>query len=735
MNPPATESQNQAPPESRRRSGNLYTHIVDKTSDGVIHVDPAGRILAVNSAFKDLLGYEHSEVGGRSFTEFLAPDHRSLFEEAMRQSEGSQASRTAPPRKSITVTGHHRDGRELSLSLSLFKYQKEGEKRFVAIIRDISHLERLTQELEAVKDSYWALSETSTDAILQITEDFKIMYANTAAESIFGYANEEIVDNKFEFLFPPSVYERYDEQFRKYFIIDDQHREATKLSNTIEVLGKNKSDEIIPLEISFGNSRDVYGQRKLTCIIRDITDRKKIERKLRYLAYHDKLTELGNRDLFYLTFSQFLNEVQRYKELKGALLFLDLDGFKKVNDTLGHDVGDKILCECARRLNGCLRESDYVYRISRELEPGRVTHEDLFRFGGDEFVILLTHLKQSTDAAIVAQKIIDSIRKPYHIKESESTSKITMGVSIGISLMPENGDDAPSLIRSADIAMYKAKEVKNCYTFFTDEINDKANERLFLEAGIRAALESKTFQLHYQPLVDVQGKIKGVEALLRWHDPQKGFISPVSFIPIAEETGLIIPLGDWVLVTACTDLHYWNTHGDPDLYVSVNLSVKQFNQVNIVDKLCKTIEKADINPKNLKIEITESSIVKNPSESRDKIEEIKRRNEGIRIAIDDFGTGYSSLSYLSEFPVDTLKIDRSFFINLDKQKNTKIINTIIALAHSLNMDVIAEGVETKDQLSYLTSKNCQTFQGFYFGKAVSAEKIGELLEKRETLIS
>jgi len=310
-----------------------------------------------------------------------------------------------------------------------------------------------------------------------------------------------------------------------------------------------------------------------------------------------------------------------------------------------------------------------------------------------------------------------------------------MGVSIGISLMPENGDDAPSLIRSADIAMYKAKEVKNCYTFFTDEINDKANERLFLEAGIRAALESKQFQLHYQPLVDVQGKIKGVEALLRWHDPQKGFISPVSFIPIAEETGLIIPLGDWVLDTACTDLHYWNTHGDPDLYVSVNLSVKQFNQVNIVDKLCKTIEKADINPKNLKIEITESSIVKNPSESRDKIEEIKRRNEGIRIAIDDFGTGYSSLSYLSEFPVDTLKIDRSFVINLDKQKNTKIINTIIALAHSLNMDVIAEGVETKDQLSYLTSKNCQTFQGFYFGKAVSAEKIGELLEKRETLIS
>jgi len=734
MNPPSAETRNQTQPDSRRRSENLYTHIVDKTSDGVIHIDPAGRILAVNSAFKDLLGYERSEVSGRCFTEFLAPDHRSLFKEAIQQAEGSRSTQAVPPNKSITVTGHHRDGRNLSLSLSIFKYRKEKEKRFVAIIKDISHLERLTHELEAVKDSYWALSETSTDAILQINEDFKIIYANTAAEMIFGYTNEEIVDRKFDLLFPPSVYERYDKQFRKYFIIDDLHREATKLSNTIEVLGKNKSSEIIPLEISFGNSRDVYGERKLTCIIRDITERKKTERKLRYLAYHDKLTDLGNRDLFYLTFGQFLAEVERNKELIGALLFLDLDGFKKVNDTLGHDVGDKILCECARRLNGCLRESDQIYRISRELEPGRVTHEDLFRFGGDEFVILLTHLKRSTDAAVVAQKIIDAIQKPHLIEDPTSTSKISMGVSIGIALIPENGVDAPDLIRSADIAMYKAKEVKNCYTFFSDEINDRANERLFLEAGVRAALESKLFQLHYQPLVDEQGNIKGVEALLRWQDPKEGNIEPGRFIPIAEETGLIIPLGDWVLETACTDLHYWNTHGNPDLYISVNLSVKQFNQVNIVDKLCKTIEKSGINRKNLKIEITESSIVKNPTESRDKIEEIKRRNKGIQIAIDDFGTGYSSLSYLSEFPVDTLKIDRSFVINLDKQKNTKIINTIIALAHSLNMEVIAEGVETKDQLAYLTSRNCRTFQGFYFGKAVLAEKIGELLKKRKHLI-
>ncbi len=733
MNASTLKTPEQRQPGSQRQSSNLYTHIVDKTSDGVMHLDPAGRILAVNSGFEVLLGYERSEVHGRPFNELLAPDQRDRFQEAMQQSKGKQATQATSPTKSITVTGHHRDGRALSLSLSLFGYQREGKKRFVAIIRDISHLERLTQELAAAKDSYWALSETSTDAILQINEEFKIIYANAAAESIFEYASDEITNKKFDLLFPPSIYDRYDEQFRKYFIIDDRHRDVSKLSNTIEVLGKKKSNEIIPLEISFGNSRDVNGERLLTCIIRDITERKKIERKLRYLAYHDKLTDLGNRDLFYLTIGNFLTEVQRYKELKGALLFLDLDGFKKVNDTLGHDVGDKILCECARRLNGCLRESDHIYRISREPEPGEVTREDLFRFGGDEFVILLTHLKQSTDAAIVAQKIINSIRKPYEFGEVSSSSKIMMGVSVGIAIIPENGVDAPNLIRSADVAMYKAKEVKNCYVYFSEEINDKANERLFIEAGIRTALEKKLFQLHYQPLVDVEGNIKGVEALLRWEDPQKGEIPPGRFIPIAEETGLIIPLGDWVLETACTNLHYWNAHGSPDLYVSVNLSVKQFNQINIVDKLCKTVERTGIDPKNLKIEITESSIVKNPSEAREKIEEIKRRNRGIRIAIDDFGTGYSSLSYLSEFPVDTLKIDQTFVINLDKQKNTKIINTIIALAHSLNMEVIAEGVETKDQFSYLTSKKCQTFQGFYFGKAVPSEKITELLKKSPIL--
>jgi EAL domain-containing protein (putative c-di-GMP-specific phosphodiesterase class I) len=276
--------------------------------------------------------------------------------------------------------------------------------------------------------------------------------------------------------------------------------------------------------------------------------------------------------------------------------------------------------------------------------------------------------------------------------------------------------------------MYKAKERGNRYMFFTPEMNKQASERLFLENGIRRALDQKMFDLHYQPIVGAKGTIEGAEALLRWHDRKRGYISPLDFIPVAEETGLILPLGDWVFETACRQLSSWNSDGFEDLYVSINLSVKQFSQEHIVDKLSAIIEHTKVNPKNLKIEITESSIMPDPNEARIKMEQLKARHPGIRIAIDDFGTGYSSLSYLSEFPVDILKIDQSFVINMYKKGTTKIINTIITLGNSLLMDVIAEGVETKNQLEYLLSKKCKSFQGFYFGKPISATALTEMLK-------
>jgi PAS domain S-box-containing protein len=607
---------------------------------------------------------------------------------------------------------------------------QQGRPAAASSGEEASQQVRLAQELEAVRDSYAALSETVADPILQINEQFKIIFANTAVRAVFGYERSELLKKDFSLLFPPSTYERYRDAFGKYFVIDDAHRKASKLENALEVLGRTKDGDIIPVEVSFGNSRSVRGERLLTCIARDISQRKQTERKLKYLAYHDKLTDLGNRDLFYITMEQFLAHVRRYKDTIGAVLFLDLDGFKKVNDSFGHNVGDRILCASAQRLNGCLRESDHVYRFSSEQEANVASHEDLFRFGGDEFVILLTHLRKSTDAAVVAQKIIDTLRRPFAV-EGEDEPKISIGVSVGIALIPQNGLNTMQLIKSADVAMYKAKERGNRYMYFNNELNKQASARLYLENGIRSALDRQAFELHYQPIVGARGTIEGAEALLRWRDRRKGFISPADFIPVAEETGLILPLGDWVFETACRQLGVWNTGGFPDFYVSVNLSVKQFAQEDIVDKLGRIIERSGVNPGNLKVEITESSIMPNPAEARLKMEQLKNRYPGIRIAIDDFGTGYSSLSTLSDFPVDILKIDQSFVVNMDRQHNTKIINTIISLGKSLMMDVVAEGVESRKQLDYLVSRECRSFQGFYFGKALTAEALTQLLKSRK----
>jgi PAS domain S-box-containing protein len=705
-----------------KEANQIHTLLAENTSEAAVHLDGQGTVLYVNPTFVQMFGYNGKDATKHDVVRVFDERSRDRFKQKI------AGCLSNGERSSSNLRGLTKKGRQLPVRVTIIPHRWHGDPAAMVLIRDLSEQFKVTEELEAVKSSYSALSETVSDPIVQINESFRIIFANSAVERVFGYTAAELLGKDFATLFPSSVHNRYDGVFRKYFVIDEVDRKASRLENTIEVLGQKKAGDIVPVELSFGNSKSVQGERLVTCIIRDISQRKKTERKLKYLAYHDKLTDLGNRDLFYITLEQFLSHVKRYQDTIGAVLFLDLDGFKKVNDTLGHNVGDSLLCSCAQRLSGCLRESDHVYRFGAELDAANGSHEDLFRFGGDEFVILLTHLRKATDAAVVAQKIIDTIRRPYPVKGAEPGAKVNIGVSIGISLIPQNGLDAMQLIKHADMAMYKAKEGGNRYMFFTSELNKQASERIFMENGIRKALDQRVFDLHYQPIVGVQGFIEGAEALLRWHDRKRGYISPADFIPVAEETGLILPLGDWVFETACRQLKTWNTDGFDDLYVSINLSVKQFSQAHIVDKLSAMIKKTAVNPKNLKIEITESSIMPDPKIARMKMEELKKRHPGIRIAIDDFGTGYSSLSYLSDFPVDILKIDQSFVINMYKKGTTKIINTIITLGNSLLMDVIAEGVETKRQLEYLLSKKCKSFQGFYFGKPVSATALTQMLK-------
>ena len=602
------------------------------------------------------------------------------------------------------------------------------KNRLVTVVRHAIRQRNIFEALLDSQESYLALSEITTDAILQINEGFKIEFANAAVRSIFEHKREELLNQHFKVLFPEAEYKRFVPALQAFFLVDKVMQERSSLENTMEIIGRTKQGEIIPLEISFGKSKSLR-RPIVTCIIREITQRKNTERKLEYLAYHDKLTQLGNRDLFNRSLSGYLAEAIRYENRIGALLFLDLDGFKKVNDTLGHDIGDRILVECSRRLRDCLRKSDHIYRFKDESTRTTSADEDLFRFGGDEFVLILTNLRTPTAAATVARKIIQAVGQPYSVEGSESITKINLGVSVGIAVIPDDGIDATILVSSADVAMYKAKEQGNQFAFFTKDMNTRAAERLMLEDGLRQAFGKRELSLYYQPLVNQEGTILGAEALLRWQDESGSFISPARFIPVAEETGLIEPMGEWTMNTACDFLHTCNGNGHPDFYISVNLSAKQFDQQQLVERITATAKRTCVNPSNIILEVTESCIMGDPESAIAKMHSIKENNLGIRIAIDDFGTGYSSLGYLSKFPVDILKIDQSFIANLSDENNIKIVDTIIALAHSLNLKTVAEGVATEDHLELLSSKNCDAFQGYYFGAPVPAEEMCRLLEQ------
>jgi len=465
------------------------------------------------------------------------------------------------------------------------------------------------------------------------------------------------------------------------------------------------------MEISFGNTKD-YEERTLTCIIRDISQRKNAERKLRKLAYFDKLTNLGNRDLFQKDMQDHFQKQKNDYQL-GSLMFLDLDGFKNINDTLGHDAGDLLLKETAKRLHDCLRESDSVYRL-----------------GGDEFLVLLRRIKEKKDAAKVAKNILNTLRMPYHLKlENQLPATVNVGVSVGVVIITESDNNVNEMTKKADLAMYASKNAgKNRYTFYTEEMIQKINERWELEQGLKTALANGELELNYQPIVSSNGQIKGLEALLRWYHPVMGYISPEKFIPIAEETNMIIPIGAWVFEKACLDLCEWNKIGFPDVYVSVNLSTIQFDQPDIVETITSVMKRTGCNPANLKLELTETGIMQAPDQTIEKMNMLKEFLPDIQIMVDDFGTGYSSLNYLANLPADILKIDLSFVSKLHNLNNRKVVNSIINLAEALEMGYVAEGIETLEELKYFKEKGCNSMQGFYFSKAVKQEDVILLLK-------
>jgi diguanylate cyclase (GGDEF)-like protein len=434
-------------------------------------------------------------------------------------------------------------------------------------------------------------------------------------------------------------------------------------------------------------------------------------RRVEYLAYHDSLTALPNRSLFNKLLSQAIRQAQRNDEGL-AVAFIDLDRFKQINDTLGHEAGDTLLKEVASRLKACLRDSDTVARL-----------------GGDEFVVLLTQLQQDRYAGTVAQKVITAIAEPFMLLGQE----FRVTASIGISTYPADGRDEQTLTKNADIAMYQAKEDgKNKFQFYSEKLNANSLERLTLESSLRHALEREEFQLHYQAKWDIAtGQITGMEALLRWQHPDLGMVAPMQFIPVAEATGLIVPIGKWVLHTGCLQNVAWHRQGLPRLNIAVNLTPRQFCDEHLIGDIVAVLKSTGMEASLLEIEIHESLLIRDIEKTLQTLTALKAL--GVKIAIDDFGTGYSSLSTLQRFPLDTIKIDRSFIRDITAQDaNSNLTTAIIAMGRSLSLTVVAQGVETKEQAELLREHACDELQGFYFNKPLPAQQFAEFLRTQSS---
>jgi len=469
-----------------------------------------------------------------------------------------------------------------------------------------------------------------------------------------------------------------------------------------EIWNRRKNGEVYPELLTITSIHEEDGElTHYASLFSDISDLKESEEQIKHLAYFDPLTGLPNRRLVNDRLSMAIAHARR-SGASLAVLFIDLDRFKRINDSLGHRVGDQVLREVAACLGENIREDDTVARMA-----------------GDEFVVVLTDAARPEDAVHTARRIIDSLIEPMVIEGNE----LVITCSIGISFYPTDGETNESLIQNADTAMYRSKDQgRNSYHLYSPEMNSRSLEHLVMESGLRKALEDGQLDLYYQPLVEVKSeRVEGAEALLRWKHPELGYIAPSDFIPLAEETGLIVPIGEWVIRTACRQLKQWHDQGHSQFHLAINISVRQFQDDDFLDAARAIINEESVDPTQLTFELTESMLMD------DALDGIKRltaiREFGVSISLDDFGTGYSSLAYLRRFPINILKIDRMFIQDMDGDSSGRaIVSSVISLAHSLGLRVVAEGVETKHQLNYLCDESCDVIQGFYYGRPVAAEE-------------
>jgi len=591
------------------------------------------------------------------------------------------------------------DATAATLSNILYMEKQEAiiEERTLELTKKNKKLEKAVTELRRLSREKELILNSAGDGIFGLDLTGKITFYNPAAETILGYDKEdELIGQHYSV-----VFEENKEQEQK-IVWDFLEKNYEKYNSEANFSKKDHSIIAVDYVISAIEEDNKFVGYVVT--FKDITKRRQMEEEIKYHAYYDSLTNLPNRILL----KDRLDEEVSYAKVhdgKLAVLFMDLDRFKTVNDTLGHSYGDLLLGDVAKRLTSCLPVGAMASRQ-----------------GGDEFIILLPHIGNEVEVLKLIECIIKTFSNPFSLNGNE----IYIKNSIGISLFPKNGDTAELLIKNADIAMYQAKATAgNSYRFYEAGMDTGNFESLLIENDLYKAINNDELVIYYQPQINYSTKmVVGVEALIRWNHSIEGLLPPDRFIPIAEETGLIVSIGEWVLENACKQIKQWQQQGYPLLSVAVNLSVRQFEQNDLFSVVQTILDKVGLSPEYLHLELTENQIIKNTMLTLQTMERLKAI--GIQIAIDDFGTGYSSLGYLKDFPINTLKIDRSFVQNLgEKDDNAAITNTIIAMAQNLNLNVIAEGVETKEQAEFLASRSCYLMQGYYFDRPIQANEFEE----------
>jgi diguanylate cyclase (GGDEF)-like protein/PAS domain S-box-containing protein len=688
-----------------RKSEARYRAVVNTAPDAIITITPDGTIRSFNRAAEHIFGYRAEEVMGQLFTLIMPERFREQcmlgLQRYLKTHESQVIGRTTE------LIGLRNDGSEFPVELSLGEVREAGDWLFAAIIRDITERKRSEEALRQLSRQNEMVLNSAGEGIFGLDLQGKTTFINPAAARMTGWDIEELLGQRLhDFLHhsKPDGTPYPSEECPIYAAF----KTGATYSRDDEVFWRKDGT---PFPVEYVSTPIIEGDKVSGSVVtfKDITERKALEKQLQHQAFHDPLTDLPNRALFLDRLEHALTRADRL-ETKVAVLFTDLDNFKVVNDSLGHKAGDQLLIAVAARLKACLRPDDTVARL-----------------GGDEFTILLEGVAGVSNAAEVAERIAEQLQPPFVLGSQE----VFVTTSIGIAVSSSAQEQPTNLLRHADLAMYRAKSKgKARYEVFEPNMSIDALERLELETELRRALGREEFRVYYQPEILLEsGEIVGMEALVRWEHPERGLLLPQEFLSIAEESNLILSIGQWVLREACKQLRTWQEQypSTAPLVVGVNLSTREFFQPSLIAEI---LRETGVDPRTLQLEITEGAVAYNHAENANNtLRDLKAL--GVQLAIDDFGMGYSSLSYLKRFPVNVLKIDRSFIGELGKDhKDTKIVAAIIHLARALDLKVIAEGVETAEQVEQLRKMGCDMAQGYYFSEPLPSEAVSARLQQR-----